>query len=185
MSNSTLFFIVVVEAIIIIWLFSKLKQYQKFEKLLANHLPNTPESAHSESAKAQVSTAKTVSVDDSREQPDSLTWPEDSTDGVPEENIEEAKRVQWVMARCRYAEFYIEQLDDDYERGQFRQIVDGCVAQSRIISDPFFRDSALRSVILILDHAGWEPYRDSLLTEIKDENIRNKIERELAQNEPS
>ncbi|MFT7214124.1 MAG: hypothetical protein ACI9XK_004389, partial [Granulosicoccus sp.] len=106
-----------------------------------------------------------------------------SDDGEPEENIEEAKQLQWVMARCRYAEFYLEQLDDDYERGQFRHIVDGCVAKARKIADPFFNASALHSIILLLDQAGWEQYRDSLLSEVADDIVRERIEAELSSQE--
>ncbi|MFK8075204.1 MAG: hypothetical protein AB8B84_01365 [Granulosicoccus sp.] len=176
MSNSILFLIVVIEAVIIIWLASKLTQYRKIDQILgasgAKSLPagDQPENQHAVSAQQlSQSTPALVSPSDA----------EAENEGEPQENIEEAKHLQWVMARCRYAEFYLEQLDDDYERGQFRHIVDGCVAKARKISDSFFRDSALHSIILLLDRAGWEQYRDSLLAEVGDEIVRQRIEIEL------
>lgn len=175
MSNSILFLIVVIEAVIIIWLASKLTQYRKIDQILgasgAQSLPASgqPQNSQSNSVKQLQSTNQVAPG----------TSDVDAEEGEPQENIEEAKQVQWVMARCRYAEFYLEQLDDDYERGQFRQIVDGCVAKARKISDSFFKDSALHSIILLLDRAGWEQYRDSLLAEVGDEIVRQRIEIEL------
>ena len=174
MSNSILFLIVVIEAVIIIWLASKLTQYRKIDQILgasgAKTLPSADQPQNLQSAPAQQLSQSSPAVQS----------PSDAeSEGEPQENIEEAKHVQWVMARCRYAEFYLEQLDDDYERGQFRHIVDGCVAKARKISDSFFRDSALHSIILLLDRAGWEQYRDSLLAEVVDEIVRQRIEIEL------
>lgn len=172
MSNSILFLIVVVEAVIIIWLASKLAQYRKIDQMLGASGAGTGTGA-----------AQLQSADSNPKLPQSAQTPPSNSvadsEGEPQENIEEAKQVQWVMARCRYAEFYLEQLDDDYERGQFRHIVDGCVAKARKISDSFFKDSALHSIILLLDRAGWEQYRDSLLAEVEDDIVRQRIEIEL------
>jgi chorismate mutase len=184
MSNSFLFLIVVLQAIIIIWLASKLTQYKRIDQLLAD---NKAENTHAP-ASVQNGSLSQGSLDDAamRRSGKSLPATMDNQesgaviDGAPEENIEEAKQLQWVMARCRYAEFYLEQLDDDYERGQFRHIIDGCVAKARKISDPFFNASALHSIILLLDQAGWEQYRDSLLSEVADDIVRERIEAELA-----
>lgn len=186
MSNSFLFFIVVVEAIIIIWLASKLTQYKRIDQLLAaNKADNAVSPALSTAQSGSLSKASSSGSAISRpgeSSPVSMDNREPSAlvDGEPEENIEEAKQLQWVMARCRYAEFYLEQLDDDYERGQFRHIIDGCVAKARAITDPFFNASALHSIILLLDQAGWEQYRDSLLSEVTDDIVRERIETELA-----
>jgi hypothetical protein len=98
----------------------------------------------------------------------------------PEVNIEEAKRVQLVMARCQYAEFYLEQLDDDYERGQFKHIVTSCMNTARGITDPFFKASALHPLIVLLDRAGWEKERDRLMAEVDDEILRERIMQDLA-----
>lgn len=176
MSNSILFLIVVIEAVIIIWLASKLTQYRKIDQILgatgAKSVPAGEQPQNLQAATAQQLTQSTPALVSS-------SGADVESEGEPQENIEEAKHVQWVMARCRYAEFYLEQLDDDYERGQFRHIVDGCVAKARKISDSFFRDSALHSIILLLDRAGWEQYRDSLLAEVQDEIVRQRIEIEL------
>jgi chorismate mutase len=186
MSNSFLFFIVVVEAIIIIWLASKLTQYKRIDQLLAaNKAENTRSPAIGSTENGALSQASSTN---STKNGASESFPVNLesgalVDGEPEENIEEAKQLQWVMARCRYAEFYLEQLDDDYERGQFRHIIDGCVAKARKIADPFFASSALHSIILLLDQAGWEQYRDSLLSEVKDDIVRERIESELMSSE--
>jgi chorismate mutase len=189
MSNSFLFFIVVVEAIIIIWLASKLTQYKRIDQLLAD---NKAENTHSPAigstengALSQASLANTANTRASQASPVIVENLESGVlvDGEPEENIEEAKQLQWVMARCRYAEFYLEQLDDDYERGQFRHIIDGCVTKARKIADPFFASNALHSIILLLDQAGWEQYRDSLLAEVKDDIVKERIESELMSTE--
>ncbi len=181
MGNSTLFLIVVIEAIIIIWLASKLTQYRKIDQLLgANAAQPTPLGSAQSKVSPQVAALQAPVKAEALSSDTALM---SDTEAVPEENIEEAKQLQWVMARCRYAEFYLEQLDDDYERGQFRHILDGCVAKARKISDPFFKDSALHSIILLLDRAGWEQYRDSLLAEVKDEIVRQRIEVELAAEE--
>lgn len=186
MSNSFLFFIVVVEAIIIIWLASKLTQYKRIDQLLAaNKVDNTVTPVLSSVQSGSLSqasssgSATSPSIDSSAVAMENRE-PSALVDGEPEENIEEAKQLQWVMARCRYAEFYLEQLDDDYERGQFRHIVDGCVTKARTITDPFFNASALHLIILLLDQAGWEQYRDSLLSEVADDIVRERIEAELA-----
>jgi chorismate mutase len=186
MSNSFLFFIVVVEAIIIIWLASKLTQYKRIDQLLAaNKAENTLSPALGSAQNGSLSRAPSADSAISRSGESLSDTMENRESGAladvePEENIEEAKQLQWVMARCRYAEFYLEQLDDDYERGQFRHIIDGCVAKARKITDPFFNASALHSIILLLDQAGWEQYRDSLLSEVADDIVRERIESELA-----
>lgn len=189
MSNSFLILIVVVEAIIIIWLASKLTQYKRIEQLLAVNKAESTDSLKSTRAnRGSVNQATVAGKSNSRPAVSlsSITENRDSgtfVDGEPEENIEEAKQLQWVMARCRYAEFYLEQLDDDYERGQFRHIIDGCVMKARSISDPFFNASALHSIILLVDQAGWHQYRDSLLAEVGDDIVRERIEAELASTE--
>jgi chorismate mutase len=189
MSNSFLFFIVVVEAIIIIWLASKLTQYKRIDQLLAankaenNHSPAIGSTENSAMSQASLANSAKNHASESLPVIVQNLEPGAMVDGEPEENIEEAKQLQWVMARCRYAEFYLEQLDDDYERGQFRHIIDGCVAKARKIADPFFASSALHSIILLLDQAGWEQYRDSLLSEVKDDIIRDRIESELMSSE--
>ena len=187
MSNSFLFFIVVVEAIIIIWLASKLTQYKRIDQLLgANKAENAPNPAISHAQDGSQNSASVAVAQSTGHAKDALPAsgqnlePATSAEVEPEENIEAAKQLQWVMARCRYAEFYLEQLDDEYERGQFRHIIDGCVAKARLISDPFFNASALHSIILLLDQAGWEQYRDSLLSEVKDDIVRGQIESEIA-----
>lgn len=191
MSNSVLILIVVVEAIIIIWLASKLSQYKKIEQLLgAKKADIAPNPALSGAQRGSVDHSASAEATSSRSsESQALTAGARTsgveTDGESEENIEEAKQLQWVMARCRYAEFYLEQLDDDYERGQFRYIIDGCVAKARGITDPFFNASALESIILLLDQAGWAQYRDSLLAEVKDDIVRERIESELAPSEES
>jgi len=188
MSNSFLFFIVVVEAIVIIWLASKLTQYKKIDQLLsADKTASNLGSAHTEAeARGQSHSSPadtTANRFEGEPQPRSVAMTNLNSsalvDGEPEENIEEAKQLQWVMARCRYAEFYLEQLDDDYERDQFQYIIDGCVAKARNITDPFFASNALHSIILLLDQAGWEQYRDTLLSEVKDDIVRERIESEL------
>ncbi|MFT4728102.1 MAG: chorismate mutase [Granulosicoccus sp.] len=183
MSNSFLIFIVVVEAIIIIWLASKLTQYKRIDQLLAaNKAENTHGPAKARNGSMSQGTSSDSAMSRSGKSLPATMENQESgilVDGAPEENIEEAKQLQWVMARCRYAEFYLEQLDDDYERGQFRHIIDGCVAKARKITDPFFNASALHSIILLLDQAGWEQYRDSLLSEVADDIVRERIEAEL------
>lgn len=194
MDNGALVLIVVVEAVIIIWLASKLTHYKKFEKLLSSAADertkqspdNTDASAVSQPSKADSpSGAQAVSSATSAvagaiagsavESAELLDMP-----GVdPESNIEEAKRVQLVMARCRYAEFYLEQLDDDYERGQFQQIIESCMTTARNITDPFFRSSALQPLILLLDKAEWVERRNELLHEVSDDLIRQRIDAEL------
>ena len=127
---------------------------------------------------AGVATSASATSDNDSDDDDLLDMP-----GVePELNIEEAKRVQLVMARCHYAEFYLEQLDDDYERGQFKHIVNSCMKTACGISDPFFKASALHPLIILLDKAGWEARRDKMMAEVGDDIIRQRIERELAAN---
>ena len=48
------------------------------------------------------------------------------------------------------------------------------------IQDPFFRASALQSVILLLDRAELESERDELLAEVDDDLMRQRIADELA-----
>ncbi len=189
MDNGVLVFIIALEAVIIIWLLSKLKHYQNFERLLrpggqtqgsegSAVEPTAGGSNDEPSAGAvprHVSTAHTPAVESGAS--DELL----NTPGTePEINIEEAKRVQLVMARCRYAEFYLEQLDDDYERGQFQRIVDSCISTATGIEDPFFRASALHPIILLFDSAGWEDQRDQLMAIVPDDIIRQRIISELA-----
>lgn len=188
MDNGSLVFIIIIEAIAIVWLASKLKQYQKFEQLLhsgergSSGTANTQPSAASVRADAGSSaTASAASravagaVNASDEE--LLDMP-----GVdPEDNIEEAKRVQLVMARCHYAEFYLEQLDDDYELGQFQQIVNSCKNTARNIDDPFYRASAMHPIIILLDRAEWVNERDQLLAEVDDELVRQRISEELSE----
>ncbi len=178
MGNGALILIVIVEAVAIIWLASKLKHYQKFEHMLSAQA-DTPTASPARAAVAAPSASATSSsaLDDD----ELLDMP-----GVePEMNIEEAKRVQLVMARCHYAEFYLEQLDDDYERGQFKHIVNSCMNTATGISDPFFKASALHPLIVLLDKAGWEAKRDKMMAEVDDDIIRQRIERELAANADS
>lgn len=211
MDNGTLVFIIIIEALVIVWMASKLKQYEKVAKLL--NFAETPESgaaaassvpaqgvkAASQSragtpsaesphvtelgAEASASSARSAS----RAVADSITaeGSEELLDmpGVdPEGNIEEAKRVQLVMARCRYAEFYLEQLDDDYERGQFQRIISSCKKTAQSIEDPFFKASALQPVIMLLDRAEWHSDRDKLLAEVDDELVREQIAQALSAN---
>ena len=179
MGNGLLILIVIVEAVAIIWLASKLKHYQKFEHMLNAQSENPVASP----ARAAVATLPAIAAGNSSANDDDelLDMP-----GVePEMNIEEAKRVQLVMARCHYAEFYLEQLDDDYERGQFKHIVNSCMNTASGISDPFFKASALHPLIILLDKAGWEDKRDKMMAEVDDDIIRQRIERELAANADS
>lgn len=209
MDNGTLVFIIIIQAIVIAWMASKLKQYEKVAKLL--NFAETPESRASTSpASAQRVTAASQHISDvtsstsqdasggpqgvasvtsarsaSRAVADSMSaeGEEEILDmpGVdPEGNIEEAKRVQLVMARCRYAEFYLEQLDDDYERGQFQRIISSCKNTALSIEDPFFKSSALHAVIMLLDRAEWESDRDKLLAEVDDELVREQITQALS-----
>lgn len=186
MGNGLLIFIVVVEAFAIIWLASKLKQYQKFEHVLQAQSEQPVAVASNPALKSKASVANRASekpdVSDASELDSALL----NIPGVePENNIEEAKRVQLVMARCHYAEFYLEQLDDDYERGQFKHIVNSCMNTANSITDPFFKASALQPLILLLDRAGWETKRDRLLSSVEDEIIRERIQRKIAASEAS
>lgn len=180
MDNGALVFIICFEAIVIVWLASKLKHYQKFEHLLAASNQGKPAETPAPSPVAAVSAASSATADrtgaGNDEQDDELL---DMPGVEPEVNIEEAKRVQLVMARCRYAEFYLEQLDDDYERGQFRHIVESCKKTARGIGDSFFKSSALHPIILLLDRAGWEESRDALMSEVEDDIVRQRISAEL------
>lgn len=191
MDNGTLVFIIVLEAVVIVWLSSKLRQYQKFDKLLeddrlsAQRSGNRKQDSNVESGASSSASNPSAPVawdaTDDRSGSDAPSVDLLDMPGVdPEDNIEEAKRVQLVMARCRYAEFYLEQLDDDYERGQFQQIVSGCISTAKNISDPFFRSSALQPIIVLLDKAEWHEQRDALLADVSDDLIRTKIESELA-----
>ncbi len=178
MGNGLLIFIVIVEAVAIIWLASKLKHYQKFEHMLSAQA-DTPAASPTRVAVAAPSASAVGSI--ASDDDELLDMP-----GVePEMNIEEAKRVQLVMARCHYAEFYLEQLDDDYERGQFKHILNSCMTTASGISDPFFKASALHPLIILLDKAGWDAKRDKMMAEVDDDIIRQRIERELAANADS
>lgn len=183
MDKSTLFLIIAFEAVIIVWLASKLKHYKKFEHLLSDSNSRTTEnnaSSASGNRSAQSTTGQTSSVSASSALPSVLDDDLLNAPGVESDvNIEEAKRVQLVMARCRYAEFYLEQLDDDYERGQFHHIVDSCAATARAIDDQFFKASALHPLVLLLDRAGWDEYRDKLISEVQDDIVRQRIVAEL------
>ena len=188
MDNGVLIFIVVLEAIIIVWLASKLRQYQNFEQMLdtrpaKNAASQTGDGAagvtpgaavgaqgHQPGAAAGDALASSASEDEL------LDMPGDE----PEVNIEEAKRVQLVMARCHYAEFYLEQLDDDYELGQFKHIVNSCKQTATGITDPFFKSSAIHPLVTLLDRAGWENERDKLIALVEDENILQQIRSELS-----
>ena len=178
MGNGALIIIVVVEAVVIIWLASKWKHYQRFEHVLnaqPESLATVPAKVAASVSPASISSSIALDDDEVLDMP-----------GVePEMNIEEAKRVQLVMARCHYAEFYLEQLDDDYERGQFKHIVNSCMNTASGIADPFFKASALQPLVLLLDKAGWDAKRDKLMAEVDDEIIRQRIERELAANADS
>ena len=183
MDSGILYVIVVIEAIIIVWLMSKLKQYRKFEHLLSSaSVPTTSmenQSTESSGNIAPPSSGSTASLSTAE---NGATSGDDLLDmpGVdPEGNIEEAKRVQLVMARCRYAEFYLEQLDDDYERDQFKRIISSCIATAGSISDPFFKSSALQPLILLLDKAEWHDRRDQLLADVQDDIVRQRITAEL------
>lgn len=199
MDNGALVFIIIIEAIVIVWLASKLKQYQKFEQLFNSGMVGAAPSGSSSAAvtpasqpDAQVdspsaqATASAASAAVAGKLAISDDTDEELMDmpGVdPEANIEEAKRVQLVMARCRYAEFYLEQLDDDYERGQFERIVNSCMNTARNIEDPFFRASAMHPLIVLLDRAEWTTERDQLLSEVDDELVKQRINDELAVSE--
>ena len=200
MDNGALVFIIIIEAIVIVWQASKLKQYHKFEHLLnASAAPAVSQNTAATTDAAASTTADTETETETDTVPSSNKADAasravagavggDSNDdelldmpGVdPEANIEEAKRLQLVMARCRYAEFYLEQLDDDYERGQFQRIVNSCTTTARNISDPFFRSSAIHPIVVLLDRAEWMDERDQLLAEVDDEMIRQRIDAELA-----
>ncbi|MFK7853523.1 MAG: hypothetical protein AB8B79_05395 [Granulosicoccus sp.] len=180
MDSTTLFAIIIIEAVIIVWLMSKLKQYRKFEHLLstapASEAQQSAQTQQQESADSLTAAAAAPGVQNTTTMADELL----EMPGVdPEANIEEAKRVQLVMARCRYAEFYLEQLDDDYERDQFKRIIKSCISTAKSISDPFFQASALHPLIVLLDKAEWHDRRDQLLADVKDDIVRERISSEL------
>lgn len=185
MSNTALFLIAIGELCVIIWLASKLQQYRKFEHVLKSQSDAAAGDAIADKARSAVKSsgapATAAGSDEAGLDDELLDMP-----GVePEANIEEAKRVQLVMARCHYAEFYLEQLDDDYEYGQFKHIVDSCVKTARGIEDSFFKASALQPLILLLDRAGWEKLRNRLLDEVEDDIIKQRIQREMEQAQAS
>jgi|GEM_PF-1329394 len=197
MDNGALVFIIIIEAIVIVWLASKLKQYEKFELMLGAS-PGGSSAGSSLIAESKDSVKQALdSPRESTLQPDSANAATRAVAGAvssvdsdeelldmpgvdPEANIEEAKRVQLVMARCRYAEFYLEQLDDDYERGQFQRIVNSCKNTAINIEDPFFQASALHPLIILLDRAEWVKERDQLFAQVDDELVRHRISEELA-----
>lgn len=194
MDNGALVFIIIIEAIVIVWQASKLKQYQKIETLFSNGTASTvPQrsqiktgQAASENLAAPVAVPVAANFESTSADSAATNAVADllAVPGVdPESNIEEAKRVQLVMARCRYAEFYLEQLDDDYERDQFRQIVDSCKATASNIQDPFFRSSALHPIIVLLDRAEWHEARDQLMADVDDELARQRIIEDLSDTE--
>lgn len=168
MGNGFLVFIIIVLAIIAVWQTSKLKQFERLERLLG---PG-----------ADAASAKQLLAPDVNQ---TGTGPSaDELPGLPpvavEENIEEANKVQLVKARCRYAEFYIEQLDDEFERAQFQAIAHECVEIAKQISDPFYKSAALQPLILLLNRAGWEDLRNDMLALVEDEHIKNSIDEEMA-----
>ena len=183
MDSGTLLVIIVAEAVIIVWLMSKLKQYRKFEHLLSatpatGAQPSAVSATSGENNFVQQSAQMALSSGhENGERAGDELLEEAGVD--PEANIEEAKRVQLVMARCRYAEFYLEQLDDDYERGQFKRIVKSCIATTQGIADPFFRASALHPLIVLLDKAEWHDRRDQLMADVQDDIVRERIVAEL------
>lgn len=199
MDNGALVFIIIIEAIVIVWQASKLKQYQKFEHLFNSGMagsaastgtsaaagPPTQNGVQSDAPSGQATAgAASAAVADKLSAAGDIDEELMDMPGVdPEANIEEAKRVQLVMARCRYAEFYLEQLDDDYERGQFQRIVNSCMSTARNITDPFFRASAMHPLIVLLDRAEWSTERDQLLAEVDDELVKQRISDELAGSE--
>lgn len=186
MGNGFLIFLVVAEAIAIVWLASKLKQYQKFEHVLQAQAELPVAAASNPALKARAAVGgRSASQPEASDAADLDSALLDMPGVEPEMNIEEAKRVQLVMARCHYAEFYLEQLDDDYERGQFKHIVNSCMNTANSITDPFFKASALQPLILLLDRAGWESKRDRLLSSVEDDIIRQRIEREMSTNADS
>ena len=187
MDNGVLIFIVVLEAIIIVWLASKLRQYQNFEQMLDTRPAKNAASQTGDGA-AEVTPGATDGAQGLKAGAASSALAADASEdelldmpGVePEVNIEEAKRVQLVMARCHYAEFYLEQLDDDYELGQFKHIVNSCKQMATGIADPFFKSSAIHPLVTLLDRAGWETERDKLIALVEDENILQQIRSELS-----
>ncbi len=194
MDNGALVFLIIIEAIIIVWLTSKLKQYQKFEQMLGagsnGGAPHSP-TRSTESVSAEAAASNTAAPDRANAAASavasSVSASQDTEEGLldmpgvdPESNIEEAKRVQLVMARCRYAEFYLEQLDDDYELGQFQRILNSCKGTARNIEDPFFRASALEPIVLLLHRAEFTDERDQLLAEVDDELVKQRIMDEMS-----
>jgi len=167
MDNGVLLLIIVALAAFAIWQTSKLKQFEKLEQMLQRNADNN--------ASAEPSKRTTGSTSSSQA---------DDLPGLPpvavEDNIEEGNKVQLVKARCRYAEFYIEQLDDEFEREQFQSIVHDCVAIAKQISDPFYQSAALQPLILLLDSAGWNDLRDDLLNRVEDEHIKAAIGEEMS-----
>lgn len=190
MSNGTLVFIVIILAIVVVWQASKLSQYAKVDKLLNKGNGSMKAGTSGATGKDSEVNPQVISSAAAAQASQSLasSLGSDSDEKLlgledvdPEGNIEEAKRVQLVMARCRYAEFYLEQLDDDYERDQFQRIVNSCKNTARNISDPFFRSSALQAIILLLDRAEWNQERDELLSEVNDELVSQQLSEKLSE----
>ena len=172
-------FVVVAEAVIIIWLMSKLKHYRKFEHLLSSAPAAEPQPSAGPEKTDVENTIQPLGQSASDTESDAGDELLDMPGVDPQANIEDAKRVQLVMARCRYAEFYLEQLDDDYERDQFKRIVKSCIGTAQSISDPFFQSSALHPLIILLDRAEWHDRRDQLLAGVQDDIVRQRINTEL------
>lgn len=184
-------FIIIIEAIVIVWLKSKLKQYEKFEQLLSAGGGSVASASGGASAEVAPVSAVVPNMANAAAAAaavaSSVSASQDAEEGLldmpgvdPEDNIEEAKRVQLVMARCHYAEFYLEQLDDDYELGQFQRIINSCKGTARNIEDPFFRASALQPIVMLLHRAEQTVERDQLLDEVDDELVKQRITDELA-----
>ncbi len=234
MDNGILVFMIIALGVVVVWQTSKLKQYERFEKMLPGEQPGPQSSRETGDASAQANSDATVRpaaslpVDSGnaeafaagtvsgasgaatgREpvtgQPRARTIAEladaqsavrlatgegasvshgkVADSGRADDNVEEAKRVQLVMARCHYADFYVDQLDDDYERDQFSRIVDECIDLSRRIDDPFLQATALQPLIMLMQKAGWDAKQELLMGEVRDDLVRQRIEAALLEEE--
>lgn len=211
MDNGVLVFIIIALGIVVVWQASKLSQYRRFERMLPSgageRAPATgdgPASDHGAGSRATSPTAANppagsgatagsesaaADVTEVAETPGSNAVSADaSADGSAprggdEAHLEEAKAVQQIMARCRYAEFYIDQLDDDYEREEFRRIIDESIRLSSGIRDPMLEATALEPLVLLLDAAGWNERRDALRKRIDEPAVRDRVEAKLTEAE--
>ena len=202
MDNGVLVFIIIALGVVVVWQTSKLKQYERFERMLPGQQPERDSVARTDRsasdpvddrAAAQPTDRSADQVADDAGGADTSQHADHGASpggGAPtggagaEDNIEDAKRVQLVMARCRYAEFYVDQLDDDYEREQFTSIVDDCVATAGKINDPFLEATALQPLILLMDQAGWDERRAALLARVKDDLVRRPDRRRPGRGRP-